>query len=408
WNLETLLILLADTSRDCARVVLPGEPTAMVLVEVTATVGNESCLITAPLSGPVLGDVSLRSLLPAKLLEDPSFQRPWLTSPFSLVRIELRGKEVGRFALDLRPSVTGFRLIIQRDPTPAGGTTIELEIEVIPGFVAGQAIEVMAVHLSSACADQSGPSIPVRFGTESIEREVVACSLDLKEPGEYRLELRRKGDRTPLRTLEVTARAPSIPLGHITLNAFLESWPSSEPVLANMVLLYRFLRTLPEPWCEFSLYTAIDRSRGALHNRRTLLYRLVDTLFGFLDDPPRNVMRVELVQPECVPMEILAEVGTVVLQLQFYTDEPLRVGLPKWEAVLTEACKDFDRSEEERAWLGILALAAGNLTGIARPMTSVLKRYTSAVVRPYFPCRDDFLNFLQGQTVPELISKGTK
>jgi hypothetical protein len=281
-------------------------------------------------------------------------------------------------------------------------------IEVLPGFVSGEALEVVALRLAGEGAEQAGDPVAVRIAGDPLGRHLLPCALDLKEPGEYRLDLRRRGHGAALRVLEVTARAPASPGTEVPLDVFLESWPSSEPALANVVLLYRFLRTLPEPWGEFSLYTLLDRARGMIQDRRSALYRLVDTLLGYLDEPPRGVTRVELVRPEDVPQEILPDVGTVVLHLQLSTEEPLRTNLPEWEASLTRGAGDVSRATEERAWLQSLALAAGRLRGAgATPAKPASRRGENAVDRPYFPCRADFLAFLQGRVPTGLIARGT-
>jgi hypothetical protein len=281
-------------------------------------------------------------------------------------------------------------------------------IEVIPGFVPDQSLEVVAVRLGAGGGEQAGNAVMVHVAGDPLGRHVLACSLDLREPGEYRVDLWHRGGDAAIRTLEITARAPVIAETGVSLEDFLESWPSGEPALANVVLLYRFLRTLPEPWAEFSLYTLLDQARGAISDRRSVLYRLVDTLLAYLDDPPRGVTRVALVRPDEVPPEILPDVGTVVLHLQLCTEEALRADLSAWEAALTRGAGEGARSAEERAWLLDLALAAGRLRGgAALPVKAVPRKGNATVAQPYFPCRENFLRVLRGRVLTKLATRGT-
>jgi hypothetical protein len=63
---------------------------------------------------------------------------------------------------------------------------------------------------------------------------------------------------------------------------------------------------------------------------------------------------------------VLAEVGTVVLQLELCIDEVLRTGLADWEAAFTKAAQETTRCPEEQEWLGVLARTVRFLTGDGR------------------------------------------
>ncbi|MCE9603389.1 MAG: hypothetical protein K8U03_00630 [Planctomycetia bacterium] len=397
WDLEALRTFLIDTFTPCARVVIPNvDQKVQIAVNTGESITPRDFLVATILQGPVVGDLNLLKLLPRELFEDTPAQKKWLGSPYSSICLESDGRKVGGISLDLRPCVLGFKMLHQGIPSLAGGTTCQLEVEVICGFVAGESLEIIAIPLAAGEPEQSEERFPVQMNSSGLDRQIHCCSVSVREPGEYRLALRRKGETFAIRSLDITAFSPAIPEGDTPLTDFLESWPSGEPALANATLLYRFLRNLYEPWHEYSLYTLIDRSRDAIRDQKSILYQLIDTLLGYLDDPPRTAARVSLIQPENVPAGILAEVGTVAIQLQFYTEPPLRNRLAAWKATLSQAASDESRTSEERTWLKALADAANRLKTDSGSAASVTHRSNEHFVQPYFPCRADFLRFLQG------------
>jgi hypothetical protein len=396
WNLQDLAEYVRGVDQPCVRVIPPeGDARLCATVTVEQPDGVERTIARDELVVSGCADLLLAELLPAGLRSDHNLQSIWLSNPASTIRLGVGEHEAGRVVLDLRPHTTAFRLLRQHEPAATGRTTVEVEAEIIPGFLSDRTLAVHPVRRDASRTPEGSPVV-VSPGGPGWAPAVIQCSVDLVEPGEYRLELRRAGDGSLAASLDVTAHAPAAPTPDLKLVAFLESWPEGEPTLANVLYLFRFIRCVPDPWAEFSLYTTVARARDAIRDRMSLCYRLVDSLRGYLEEPPEGLTRVDLVEPESVPPAVIAEVGTVAMHVQLQTDEPLRVGLSRWEEVFNRAAHETARPLPERDWLRVLGRIARLLRGQSVPSQGHCQKGDTAPGTSYYPSRPEFLAMIAG------------
>jgi hypothetical protein len=395
WNLQDLTDYVTGVDQPCVRVIPPeGGAGLRVAVTVDRPDGPGRTIAQDALIASVSADLPLAGLLPASLRADHNLQTAWLSNSASTIRLTAGEHEVGRVTLDLRPCATAFRILRQHDAAATGRTTVDVEAEIISGFLSDRNLTIHPVKRDAGPAPEGTPVV-LAPTTPGLARAMIHCSVDLVEPGEYRLELRRSADGSLAASLDVTARAPTA-VPDLKLAEFLESWSEGEPTLLNVLYLCRFIRLVPEPWAEFSLYTTVARARDAIRDRTSVCYRLVDSLRGYLEDPPEGLTRVDLVDPESVPSEMIAEVGTVAMHVQMQTDEALRAGLPGWETVFNRAAHEATRSLEERDWLRVLGCIARTLRGRGAPDQGLCRTAVAAPGTAYFPSRPEFLAMIAG------------
>ena len=398
WTISDLADY-AKSTESCVRIVPPPNCSELRITVIAGEskiaqtlVGEEKLLLDGK------SDFPLKLLLPECLRRDVNSQRAWLANSFSTIFLEANGNELGSVVIDLRPCVTALKPLVQHESSAAGNTALDFEVEVIPGFLTETVFEIIATKMNGTSAPVSIP-IQVSNETPGLARQVLKCTIVLAEPGEYRLDSKRRADDAVLASMKVIAHYPQPSAAKIPLAEFLEAWPDGQPTLANIICLYKFLPTVPEPWAEFSLCTAVARSRDAIEDRESTCYSLIDSLHGFLEEPPLNATKVCLIEPENIPQEILAEVGTVAMHLEYYADEALREGLPVWKTAFLRASQDRIRSVEEINWLRVLAQSTQSLSGESRITQPASQDRKPLHSKTYFPCRADFLKFLSFESV---------